>query len=204
MTVEQPFPGGTIDWSGENPGMYLKETADGPFVTLVSFFRVVLSPHGRGSGLVLIEAPGSAESRDDALNVCVTDNEPLARYLMANFVSKFGAFRDQPALAGIEYRALHGVETSGDGKSRYQEKISGDGFEASLTWAELGEPFMVDMPAASGATGKHRMLSLFVDSARVSAEVNGRALRGQSQPRDFAGRASTTAFLAFSETWISV
>lgn len=40
---------GTVDWSGENPGMYLKETQDGPFVTLLSFFRVVVSPHGRGT-----------------------------------------------------------------------------------------------------------------------------------------------------------
>ena len=39
---------GTVDWSGENPGISLKENPDGPFVTLASFFRVVLSPHGRG------------------------------------------------------------------------------------------------------------------------------------------------------------
>ncbi len=32
-----------VDWSGENPGMYLKETASGPFVTLISFFASL--PH---------------------------------------------------------------------------------------------------------------------------------------------------------------
>ena len=204
MSAAQPFPAGTIDWSGENPGMYLKETPDGPFVSLVSFFRVVLSPHGRGHGLVLLEAPKAAESRPDALNVCVTDNEPLARYLMANFVCHFGAFRGQPAVAAVEYRRLDAVETEGDSRSRYQERVTGQGIEAVLTWDELGTPFMVDMPADRGATGAHRMFSLFVDCHRATAKINGRALKGRSQPRDFAGRTSTTAFLAFSETWLRV
>ena len=45
------FPG-KVEWSGENPGISLKEAPDGPFVALASFFRVVLSPHGRGHALV--------------------------------------------------------------------------------------------------------------------------------------------------------
>ena len=48
------FPG-TVEWSGENPGISLKATPDGPFVALASFFRVVLSPHGRGHALVLLQ-----------------------------------------------------------------------------------------------------------------------------------------------------
>src|SRR2546429_8269974 len=58
---------GNVEWSGENPGISLKETPDGPFVALASFFRVVLSPHGRGHALVLcnrrrdqIHPPGAA------------------------------------------------------------------------------------------------------------------------------------------------
>ena len=54
-----PINPGSVDWSGENPGMYLKETPDGPFVTLISFFRVVLSPHGRGHAAFLLLDPGS-------------------------------------------------------------------------------------------------------------------------------------------------
>ena len=50
------FPG-QVEWSGENPGISLKQQADGPFTTLASFFRVVLSPHGRGHTLVLLRSP---------------------------------------------------------------------------------------------------------------------------------------------------
>ena len=203
MSHEQPFPVGPVDWSGENPGMYLKESADGPFVTRLTFFRVVLSPHGRGRGLVLVEAPEATKSQPEALNICVTDNEALAQYLIENFVQHFGTFRGVPALHALDYRRLHDVETEGDGTNRYEERIKGEGIDARLAWEELGEPFMVDMPPDQSATGRHRMFSLFVDCKRVTVQVNGRTLRGQPQPRDFCGRASTTAFLAFSETWLS-
>ena len=74
-SVHGRFPG-TVEWSGENPGISLKSDPNGPFTTLASFFRVVLSPHGRGHALVLMQAPHQA---DPVLNLCLTDNEPLAR-----------------------------------------------------------------------------------------------------------------------------
>ena len=78
------FPG-TVEWSGENPGISLKETPDGPFVTLASFFRVVLSPHGRGHALVLMQSPQDANPPAGRANYCLHDNEKLARYLVTDF-----------------------------------------------------------------------------------------------------------------------
>jgi hypothetical protein len=193
---------GAVDWSGENPGMYLKEAGDGPFVTLVSFFRVVLSPYGRGHALVLLESPMLETSLPEAFNVCVTDNEPLARWLVTEFVAVFGSFKGVPALASMKYVPLTAVQASGDQRSSYMEWVKGDGIEATLSWEELGEPFMIDLPKDRSATGRHELYSLFVDARRVTAKVNGRSLRGQPVPRDFAGRKSSTAFLAFSETWV--
>lgn len=193
---------GHVDWSGENPGLYLKESAEGPFVTLVSFFRVVLSPHGRGHALVLLEAPQLNTSLPEALNVCVTDNEPLARWLVAEFVTAFGAFRGVPALESLSYVPLVGAQASGDQRASHMEWVKGDGVEATLSWEQLGEPFMVELGAEQSATGRHEMFSLFVEAGRVTASVNGRRLRGRPVPRDFQGRRSSTAFLAFSETWV--
>jgi hypothetical protein len=195
---------GEVDWSGENPGMYLKEKADGPFVTLVSFFRVVASPHGRGHALILLEAPLLHRSLPEALNVCVTDNDALARYLVSNFVAHFGAFKGAEALPYVDYVPLEGVAASGDTRSAYMEWVKGPGVEVSLSWEQLGEPFMVNIPKEQSATGKHALHSLFVDARHVTATVNGRPLKGQPVPRDFAGRKSSTAFLAYSETWIKM
>jgi len=194
---------GTVDWSGENPGMYLKQRADGPFVTLVSFFRVVLSPHGRGHALVLLEAPQVTGSRPDALNVCLSDNEPLARWLIAEFLASFGAFRGLPALKDLQLAPLHEVGTECDSGARYLERITGPDLEVDLVWEGLRQPFMIELPPEQSATGRHWMFSLFVEAAEATATVNGRRLEGRPVPRAFAGRNdSSTAFLAFSETWV--
>lgn len=195
------FPG-TVDWSGENPGISLKETPDGPFVTLASFFRVVLSPHGRGHALVLLQSPQDANPPAERANWCFHDNEKLARYLVDGFVSHFGAFKGQPGLQGLQYRRLDSVATSGDAASSWTETVKSGDITVALSWGGLGQPFCFALPPDKSATGKHAMPSLFVSSDDATVTVNGRRLPGRTAKRDFAGRTISTAMLAFSETWI--
>ena len=189
---------GTVDWSGENPGISLKERPDGPFITLASFFRVVLSPHGRGHALVLLESPQEPSPK----NVCFHDNEKLARYLVSDFVSHFGAWKGLAGLQNLTYRKLDSVETSGDASSTYVETVRAGDTTVTLSWGRLGKPFCFALPPDKSATGKHHMPSLFVSSDDPSVTVNGRRLPGKPAHREMAGQTIATAMLAFSETWI--
>lgn len=194
---------GTVDWSGENPGIALKENPDGPFVALASFFRVVLSPHGRGHALVLLQSPQDANPPEERANICFTDNGPLARYLVKEFVSYFGAWKGLPGLTNLVFRGIDTAEATGDPASTYTETVtSGGDTVVRLTWSGLGEPFCFVMPPDKSATGKHHMPSLFVPCADATITVNGRTLSGKPVPREIAGHTLTTAMLAFSETWI--
>jgi len=192
------FPG-TVEWSGENPGISLKTDPNGPFTTLASFFRVVLSPHGRGHALVLVQPP-SEFVRNPA--ICLTDNEPLARWLVAEFVSYFGAFKGLPVMDSLVYRKLDSVESAGDPSNIYSETVKAGDMTVALTWSGLGAPFCFAYPPGLSATGVHHMPSLFVGCLDASIQVNGRRLAGSPIPREVAGRKITTAMLAFSETWI--
>jgi hypothetical protein len=191
------FPG-TVEWSGENPGISLKEDPAGPFTTLASFFRVVLSPHGRGHALVLMLDPQSAEGQ----NICLTDNEPMARWLVADYVSHFGAWRGLPGLSGLRYAKMESVRTSGDAIASYSETVRGADLTVALTWSGLGKPFCFALTPGNSATGKHHMPSLFVGCASATVTVNGKLRPGAPIPREIAGQSISTAMLAFSETWI--
>jgi hypothetical protein len=195
------FPG-TVEWSGENPGISLKEKPDGSFVTLASFFRVVLSPHGRGHALVLLQSPQDAHPPAERANYCLYDNEKLARYLVADFVSFFGAYKNLPGLGNLVYQRLDSVQASGDPASTYSEMVKSGDLTVRLTWSGLGEPFCFALPPDKSATGKHHMPSLFVGCQVATVTVNGRTLPGKPVPREMAGHTITTAMLAFSETWI--
>ena len=190
---------GTVEWSGENPGISLKETADGPFVTLASFFRVVLSPHGPGHALVLLQSPQNASAPG---NVCFHDNEKLARYLVSDFVSNFGAWKGLPGLQGLNYRRLDSVAASGDPASDYSETVKAGDTTVVLNWSGLGKSFCFALPPDKSATGQHWMPSLFVPCSSATVNVNGKTLPGKPVPREIAGHKLTTAMLAFSETWI--
>jgi hypothetical protein len=195
---------GTVEWSGENPGISLKHTPDGPFVALASFFRVVLSPYGRGHALVLLQAPGEANPPAERANICFHDNEKLARYLVSDFVANFAAYKGQPGFQNLTYRKLDSVEASGDPASTYSETVKSGDLTVRLAWSGLGKPFCFAMTPERSATGKHHMPSLFVGCQDAAITVNGRALPGKPVPREVAGHKITTAMLAFSETWIRV
>jgi hypothetical protein len=195
---------GTVEWSGENPGISLKERPDGPFTTLASFFRVVLSPHGRGHALVLMQSPHEAHPQAEIANLCLHDNDKLAHWLVAEYVSNFGAFKTLPGLTGLSYRKLDSVASSGDPASSYSETVKAGDLTVQLTWSGLGKPFCFALPPDRSATGKHIMPSLFVGCSEATVTVNGRARAGKPVAREVAGHAITTAMLAFSETWIKV
>lgn len=193
---------GKVEWSGENPGITLKEDPDGPFVTLASFFRIVLSPHGRGHALVLLQSPREANPSPERANYCLSDNEPLARYLVSDFLSHFGAYKGLPGMSSLAYRKIDGVQAAGDPASSYSEIVKAGDLDVRLTWSGLGEPFCFAFPPSGSPTGKHHMPTLFVGCDDAKITVNGRALPGSPVPREIVGHKIKTAFLAFAETWI--
>jgi hypothetical protein len=200
--MKSPIHPGKVDWTGENPGIYLKETQDGPWTGLMTFFRVFYSPQGMGHGVVVLDQPGVEKGLPAAQNFCISDNMDLARFLVAEFFSNFMSFRVSPGIKALDYLPLTEVRRDGDTRSTYREIVKSKDYEVVCTWQRLSAPYAVDMPPEKGPTKKHEMYSLFLDAADASVTVNGRALRGRVVQRDFADTKKSTAFLAFSESWM--
>jgi hypothetical protein len=193
-----------IDWSGDNPCIYLRDRADGPYTALASWFRVAVSRHGAGHALVVVADPQRAGVWPEVATFCLADNPRLARDLVSRFLSRFAAFRDLPSLAAMPFLPLDGHEASGDGSHVSRIVAHGSAIEVDLLWNALGKPFLVDLPPQGSATGAHRMLSVFSESADAAIIVNGQRLPGRPFPRPFAGSSMSSAFLASSETWLEV
>lgn len=204
MSINSPIHPGAVAWTGENPGIYLKDTQDGSWTGLMCFFRILYSEHGMGSGIVVLDKPGVAKGYPEAVNVCISDNEPLARYLIDEFFSKFASFRVSPGIQAVTHLPMIECRREGSTLSTYSEIVRCKDLEVIATWAKLGAPYAVDMPAENGPTKIHQMYSLFLDAGEGSVTINGRPLSGKVVQRDFAGTRKSTAFLAFSESWMRV
>lgn len=202
MPLNQPFTPGTVDWTGENPGILLKDT-NGGFSAMALFFRIAWSRAGQGHVLLLYGTPGAVTGTPQAPNVILSDNPSLTSFLKESFISKLAAFSNAPAFPDLREIAAHSVRRSGDPMgNRYKETISGGEYTVELVWEELEPPRALELTPEQVGTGEHIMFSLLVPARSARILVNGRALPGELGSREQAGEKTTTAFLYFSETWI--
>ena len=184
---------GDVAWSGDNSGIYLKHEPDGGYATRASYFRVTYSPHGVGNVLVLLSG---------STNLCLHDNEALARWLVHDFARHFPQFRSSPEMERLDYERLDAHASEGDARSGIRERFRAPACEVELRWSPAGDAFFVVLPPGRSATGVHEMYSLFFDVREASVTLDGRRLPGVVTERDLHGRSAPTSFLALSETWV--
>ena len=196
---------GRVDWSGENPGIYLKSdpSAD-TYVVLSLFFRVVLSPFGRGHAGLVLGQPDHDVGWPDAPNFIMTDNQRMMRWIVDGWVSKMPTFVGKPGLQSMTWLDCDSVERRpGDLQARYSETVRGSGVTLEMIWRDMGPPLPVEVTEENSATKAHEMYSVFLEARSAEVRVNGTRLPGQAADRQFFGRTMSTAFLAFSETWVT-
>lgn len=196
---------GRVDWCGENPGIYLKhQQDDSDYCVLSLFFRVVLSPYGRGNAAIVLAAPDQEKGWPDQINFCLTDNMQLMRWVVDGWVSKMPTFIGKAGLQHMSWLNLDSVhKTPGNLKTEYRETLRGSRVTLEMIWQNLGPPLSVEVTVENSATKEHEMYSVFLEAKEAKICVNGAPLPGSVQNRQFFGRTMSTAFLAFSETWVS-
>ena len=183
MPITPAIHPGKVDWSGENPGILLKEDPDGPFSAMALFFRIAYSPAGRGQALLLYENPNVSEGLPSVRNVMISDNEALARYLVDSFIGKLAAFSQAPAFSKLQYLPLKEVRTEGDHQSRYAEIVDTSDFTVSLVWEELGTPVALELPPELTGPKDREMFTLLVESRKAAILIDDVPLPGQPAPR---------------------
>ena len=202
MPLSEPITPGVVDWTGENPGILLKNDDDS-FAAMALFFRVAWSPVGQGQVLLLYASPNEAQGSTEAPNIILSDNEELSHYLLENFIGRLAAFRDAPAFANLTHLVAQSVYSDGDPMShRYSETVAGEGYTVELVWEQLEAPRALELMPNQVGSGIHTMYTVLVPAQRAQIIVNGKSLAGKLGTRVQAGFETTTAFLYFSETWI--
>ncbi len=202
MPLNEPITPGVVDWTGENPGIILKN-ADSSFASMALFFRVAWSSVGQGQILLLYGTPNAIEDSPQAPNVILSDNPALTTFLKHSFIGKLAAFANAPAFDTLPEIGAQVVRTTGDPMGhRYTETISGGGITVELVWEGLEPPRALELTPDQVGTGEHTMYTVLVPAQDAQIIVNGQALPGAVGQRVQAGFETTTAFLYFSETWV--
>ena len=178
--------------TGENSFIRLQTGPEGPQTTRASHWRVLWSPAGPGHVLFL-----KSEVCGDAVNV-YADNIALARWLQEEIESfLFPEFANQnlPVIDAI-------FSKSGDGVTFWTETVESEEETISLTWYDFVEPFMLQIAPNSIPGRPLGVFSCFIPARRAQLTLNGLVAKGRPFPDQRSDSISSTACLAWSETWV--
>ena len=188
---------GRVAVIGENPGIRLVMKEGAPPSTSVSFWRVLQSPAGAGHVcFVTSDVKGDGPTPDD-IRLAFADNETLAEYVATQLMTAFDkAYGERP----FPIRRAR-FERSGDTATAWKEAIKADDYAIDLVWRDFYEAFAIESRAGV-PHNPYTILSTFIPAKSADVIINGTRAAGSVTPRMRGSRQSSSAFLAFAETWL--
>lgn len=176
--------------TGENSFVRLSNDGGKTLAERVSHWRVLWSPAGQGHALFIESTLTGKGPR------LYADNAGMARYLQRTIESLlYKDFADE-SLPIIDAE----FERSGDALSTVEERIASHNDEIVLAWWDLMPPFVLTM--APGTMNRPLgVYSTFLPARSAQLSVNGQAATAKVFPQERSGRPSSSACLAWSETW---
>ena len=177
--------------TGENSFIRLSPDAGKTMTDRVSHWRVLWCPAGAGHALFV------TSSLTDGRVRIYSDNVAVTRWLQQSIEKiLFPAFADS-ALPVVSARfARHGGPWS-----TATETVTAADLRITLSWYDCIEPFVLHMPPGF-ADRPIGVFSTFFPARAGQIEMNGRVAPGSVWPEMRGDRQSSSACLAWSETWV--
>jgi hypothetical protein len=189
--MTSPVDPNDVMMTGENS--FIRYSADGGKTQTdrVSHWRVLWCPAGAGHALFARSVLTGGAVR------IWSDNPPVARWLQNEIESLlFPAFSDASTpVAGAAFARSGGID------SRAAEIVTAKDAEIVLSWEDFLPAFVLNMPPGSGGR-PIGVFSTFFPARAARIALNGRVAAGQPYAEKRGERQSSSACLAWSETWV--
>ena len=179
-----------VEFSGENPFLRLKGTSDGEDTTVCALWRAHHCVAGPGHAL-FVRSPAT----DDKVLI-LTDNEKLLRW-----VQKIEALLRPPFGDETLPFTIASFSHEGDTLTTYHEIAKAPGLDVVLSWSGLGGGYLISLEPGNDIAGHWGVASFMLPAQSGELVVNGRKAPGSAFSEPMAGKASSTAALAFAENW---
>ena len=177
--------------TGENSFIRLSSDGGKTVINRTSHWRVLWCPAGAGHALFIL-----GELTDNQIRV-YSDNIAVARWLQRTIESVLS-----PDFANTDIPVTPAMfERNGDPRSSTVELIESDDDIIRMTWYDTIEPFVVNAPA--GTAGRPiGVFTTFFPAQSAQLSLNGRVASGTPSSEMREDRQSSSAVLAWSETWV--
>jgi len=189
--MASPVDPNEVMMTGENSFIRFSPDAGKTQTDRASHWRVLWCPAGAGHALFLKSTLTAGEVK------IWSDNAAVARWLQKEIESLlFPAFADaKTPVAPATFTRSGGIGT------RAAELVTAGDAEIVLSWEDFLAPFVLNMPPGS-ANRPIGVFSTFFPARGARIALNGRAAAGTPYAEKRGERDSTSACLAWSETWV--
>ena len=187
-----PVDPNAVLMTGENSFIRLSSDGGSTQTSRLSHWRVLWCPAGSGHALFIQSELAGGAARIYA------DNIAVARWLQRNIEHYlFPAFADEslPVTSADFAR-------EGDPRAMATETIIGGNDVITMTWYDFVEPFVLDIPPGFVPERPIGVFSTFFPARRAQVEFNGAFASGAPWSEMRGDRPSSSACLAWSETWV--
>jgi len=177
--------------TGENSFIRLSSDGGKTMTDRFSHWRVLWCPDGAGHALFV------HSTLIDGQVKIFSDNPPVARWLQKTIETLlYPAFADEKLpIAAAKFTR------TGDARSTASEDVVAGNDRIRLTWREFIEPFVLTMPPGF-MNRPIGVFSTFFPARSAQVELNGKTAKGQAWAETRGDRQSSSACLAWSETWV--
>jgi hypothetical protein len=189
--MASPVDPNEVLMTGENSFVRLSPDGGKTQTDRFSHWRVLWCPAGAGHALF-----AHSTLTDGGVRI-YSDNIAVTRWLQRTIETLlYPAFADtsQPVIAAEFIRA-------GDPRSAATETVISTSDRLRLTWYDCIDPFVLTM-APGTANRPIGVFSTFFPARGAQVELNGRIATGAPWPEMRGDRQSSSACLAWSETWV--
>lgn len=190
----------SVIFSGENPGLVLFKPGTDQIVAAASYWRCVYSEHGEGNALIIWSDPESSGLGSNAPHAIYTDNPGVARLVADRFTQHFDRFKDR-GFGSMETRHARFFQES---DSRwYHRVVCNSGYDViELTWWDVLDCQMVNQQDRQLGPTKWDLATVICPCASATIQVANVPVDGEVQATTDGEKPTSSAFLAFSETWV--
>jgi hypothetical protein len=184
---------------GENPGLTLYAPASNDAIAVASYWHCTHSPLGNGHALVLWLDPRAVPDRHWRGGI-FADNLPLARMLVENLTQHFPEFHGVP-VTDLPYMTADCHHTS-DGARSYTVQCASGAERLAVAWLDPLDHKQIRWPSFPAGPAAYDLTTVICPCRHATITINGHQIAGEVKTADRDGWPSSSAFLAFAETWV--
>lgn len=179
---------------GENPGVTLYGPG-GERAAVASYWNCTYSAYGAGQALVI----WLAEPRHAAQCGVYTDNAPLARMLVDTLTRHFPEFQGIPVGDLPHFPAQ--LQRESDGRDRYTAHCSSPQATIQVAWSGVLDQKLLRWPGFPAGAAAYDLTTVICPCREATIAIGGERAEGVVRVGEQGGWPSSSAFLAFAETW---